>query len=447
MTLSILNLRNSIADCGYDELAVAVQVISSPSLRTSDFGLRSPPPPPTQAKKRDAIRNDDFAALWETLARTVEYRIHVDTPALIETCVARLNHQAFPEPVLLVERGQFVMSQPTIKVKKIDGRRATLQIRMLDTAGNDDDYTITLEQGKDIRTKVDDERLKPFGSFIIVEQSGQRFVRFSNGVTLNEVSEPYSFTPDQGQQVREVLSLARVAPHSVFNLIERAVRELGITRSTINSIFKGMRADKKAMLLRNPEGFAGVFIAELRNAVADHITERIEFVVSDGRDGVDPSVVGAGLGDLFPPVKTLSQREVIENPGPHSLYDLVQKDSTVEERFIEKLRADGQVVFYFKFPPKFKVRLPTVIGNYNPDWGIGRIFDTGRIAVHSLVRETKGNADVSKLQFPHEKRKIKCAQRYFAALEIDYMPISPETGDWWKLAAERGEQGELRLDQ
>lgn len=404
------------------------------------------PPPPTQAKKRDAIRNDDifyrnddFAALWDKLSRQVDYRINVDTEALIETCVARLNRQAFPEPVLLVERGRFVMSQPTIKVKKIEGKRATLHIRMLDTAGNDDEYTITLEQGKDIRSKIDDNRLKPFGSFFIVEEGGQRFVRFSNGVKLNDTSETYTFTPDQGQQVREKVTLSRNSPHPVFNLIERAVRELGITRPTINAIFKRMRDDKKVALLKNPEGFAGVFITEVRNAVADHITECIEFVVGDAREDVD-------LGDLFPSVKTLSQREVVE-AGKRSLYDLVQKDSTVEERFIDKLRADGQVVFYFKFPPKFKVRLPSVIGNYNPDWGIGRIFNTGRIVVHSLVRETKGNADVSKLQFPHEKRKIKCAQRYFAALGIDYMPISPESGDWWKLAADRGEQAYFQLDQ
>ncbi len=430
-----VNILTVVANESYQAYAAALQ-----GEYVADGELA--PPPPTQARKRDAIRNDDifyrnddFAALWDKLARRVEYRINVDAGALIETCVARLNRQAFPEPVLLVERGQFVMSQPAIRVKKIEGKRATLQIRMLDTAGNDDEYTITLEQGKDIRTKVDDDRLKPFGSFVIVEQSGQRFVRFSNGVTLNEASEPYTFTPDQGQQVREVVTLSRSAPHPVFNLIERAVRELGITRATINAIFKGMRDDKKRMLLRNPEGFAGVFITELRNAVADHVTERIEFVVGDEREELD-------LSDLFPAVKTLSQREVVE-AGRHSLYDLVQKDSAVEERFIEKLKADGQVVFYFKFPPKFKVDLPKVIGDYNPDWGIGRIFKNGRIVVHSLVRETKGNADVSKLQFPHEKRKIKCAQRYFEALGIDYLPISPESGDWWKLAAARGEQTHL----
>ena len=44
-----------------------------------------------------------------------------------------------------------------------------------------------------------------------------------------------------------------------------------------------MRDDRKALLLDNPEGFATVFIDELRNALADHITARIEFVVEGDR--------------------------------------------------------------------------------------------------------------------------------------------------------------------
>ncbi len=61
--------------------------------------------------------------------------------------------------------------------------------------------------------------------------------------------------------------------------IERAVQQTGLTRPTVNVIFRRMRPDKKRFFLRNPEGFAGVFIAELRNALADHIAERIEFEI------------------------------------------------------------------------------------------------------------------------------------------------------------------------
>ena len=74
----------------------------------------------------------------------------------------------------------------------------------------------------------------------------------------------------------------RADRYPVFNLIERAARQTGLTRPTINAIFRRIRDDHKLRFFDNPEGFATVFINELRNALADHITERIEFTVDDG---------------------------------------------------------------------------------------------------------------------------------------------------------------------
>ena len=55
----------------------------------------------------------------------------------------------------------------------------------------------------------------------------------------------------------------------------------------------------------------------------------------------------------------------------------------------------------------------------------------GKPVIHK-IRETKGTVDIKKLRFEHEKRKIRCAQRYFAALGIDYRPISDTTQERWK---------------
>ena len=82
--------------------------------------------------------------------------------------------------------------------------------------------------------------------------------------------------------------------------------------------------------MQNPEGFAAVFINELRNALADHITQRIEFVVDEGAPPYD-------LSDIFPPKRSYPQKELLE-AGPHGLYDLVQKDSDVEKHYVEAIR-------------------------------------------------------------------------------------------------------------
>jgi restriction endonuclease len=48
-----------------------------------------------------------------------------------------------------------------------------------------------------------------------------------------------------------------------------------------------------------------------------------------------------------------------------------------------------------------------------------------------LVRETKGNADIDKLQFGDEKRKILCARKHFAVLGIDYKVVTGGEEVWW----------------
>ena len=173
-----------------------------------------------------------------------------------------------------------------------------------------------------------------------------------------------------------------------------------------------------------PAASPGSFDAEMSDL--DHVTERIEFTVDDGAPPYD-------LSEIFPPKRSYPQKEILE-AGSQGLYDLVQKDSDVEQQYVEAIRQEGNaIVFYFKFPPGFKVDLPNLIGNYNPDWGIARIDLSGQVQVRTFVHETKGSMDVAKLQFPHERRKIKCAQKYFASIGVNYLTVDPKkTGKWWQ---------------
>ena len=126
------------------------------------------------------------------------------------------------------------------------------------------------------------------------------------------------------------------------------------------------------------------------------------------------------------------QRELIDG-GPTSLYDKVQVDSDVERRFVSgHLRPDeNNLVVYFKFPPRFRIGLPRIIGNYNPDWGVLRHVK-GEHVLLELVRETKGGENLDKLRFLNEGRKLVLAERYFAMLGVDYRFVSPEVEKYWE---------------
>jgi len=100
---------------------------------------------------------------------------------------------------------------------------------------------------------------------------------------------------------------------------------------------------------------------------------------------------------------------------------------------------------FFKFPRKYLVRLPRMIGNYNPDWGIIRRGEDGVLTLH-LVRETKGRDELEQLQFPHEKRKIVGATKYFRTALIDYRVVTSYTPKWWESKPMEAVQQKLQVD-
>jgi type III restriction enzyme len=392
------------------------------------------PPLPGNAKLRQTAKREDkifyhseqFAQFWERLNRRARYRISVDTDTLVQDCIYRVNQASYPGHVLVVEKGRIQIREFKIKVVQVESGKAKVEFSLFDQNDEDMETSLTIHVGEDVAKRIKDDRLKSLGPLAIKQVGGEYRAVFTNaGLTLAAGKE-HTYTPDAlGGQARERFVQVRSERYPVFNLIDRAAQQTGLTRPTINAIFRQMNDSKKAFFLKNPEGFANVFIRELRNALAKHIADNIEFTIEEEASGYD-------LQELFPPTRTYPQKEVID-AGPHGLYDLIQKDSEVEQRYVEAIKHDGDAIkFYFKFPPKFKIDLPEVIGDYNPDWGIARVHRNGKVEVRAFVHETKGG-ELGSLRFPQEERKVRCAQQYFAAIGVNYRPIDPDRrGDWWE---------------
>jgi len=102
--------------------------------------------------------------------------------------------------------------------------------------------------------------------------------------------------------------------------------------------------------------------------------------------------------------------------------EYIPLDSGVESRFAQDCETSEQVKFYFKLPNWFKI--PTPIGNYNPDWAI--VFE-GDKKIY-FVAETKDTGspqvDLSKLG-RDEQLKIKCGKAHFNEFEdIEYKVVN-----------------------
>jgi len=390
------------------------------------------PPQPTNARRAEAIRNDKifissgFTDFWKNISRETNYEIVLNSPELIAHSIDAFNDKevVIPEPKIILTKGDFVITTYTFELKEASASGATISLIITDTRRLYNQYPIEpYPKGYGFGRKCNDVNLKGFKITQIAIDDADPIVYFGNGKELKK-GEQLIFDNEKMLASEKDVRKEEKQVYPVFNLIDRASRATNLTRPTLAKIFEGISAEKKARIFHNPEGFSSVFIGVIKDVLAELVAKNIVYHVQDTSKKAD---------DLFPPTKEFPQKELIQG-SDHSLYDQIQIDSDVEERFVNKrLKPDdkeGNVVCYFKFPSDFKIHIPKVILNYNPDWGIVRLDKAGNKTLH-LVRETKGNINDDKLQFPNERRKIICAQKHFRALSVSYRKITDREEDWW----------------
>jgi type III restriction enzyme len=80
------------------------------------------------------------------------------------------------------------------------------------------------------------------------------------------------------------------------------------------------------------------------------------------------------------------------------------------------------VRLFIKLPGWFKV--PTPVGQYNPDWALVMEKADDPDALLYLIRETKSTTVADELRGA-EKQKIQCGERHFTgALEVDFKVVT-----------------------
>jgi type III restriction enzyme len=398
------------------------------------------PPMPGNARQAPARRNEtlvaspEFREFWRRLSQRIESRISIDTPELIKECVGRLANIDFPEPKLAVQQGEYVVHRFTLTLEEVRRERAKIRSDAVDSRNRSSSLVDEYGAGDDLALRTGNPRLRGYKIAEVIGGAEPRAV-FENKVVLYRV-QPQRWESVEGQQVRPRILHASPTNHSIPDLLTRTTRETGLTRATVGDIFRQLPQQARGALFRDPEGFSSVFNATIRTILADHIADRLVCVLA-GQASLD-------LDEFFPAEVQFAQRELVA-AGERGLYNWVQRDSAVEDAFIARLQNDERVVLFFKFPPRYLVRLPRLIGNYNPDWGIIRRADNGALTLH-LVRETKGSVELDRLQFPQEKRKIVGATKYFGAAAVDYRVVTDKTARWWESRPIEGVQEKLRVD-
>ncbi|HNS79736.1 MAG TPA: S24 family peptidase, partial [Syntrophorhabdus sp.] len=383
------------------------------------------PPAPTDVTRKPAKRNEsiyrrqEFSDFWNKLIKKTDYNILVNTEEVVKNVIAEFNKEIVSPPDIIVKKGEYISVRYEITAEEIGGDWAKIKIYHKSSDGNDGEIISRYKVGDDLSKELKD---KAFEGFTVTDIR-EKEIAFSNKEILRE-DGCIPFETAKTALISQAVSWERDRVFPVFNLIDRVAEETFLTRKTIIRIFNSISGERRKAIFRNPEGFASAFIFRVKEVLSDHVARNIEYFLKEKFEHYN-------LDDIFPSEDRHPQRQLIKG-SESSLYDYVQCESGVETHFVkDKLNNDRKVILYFKFPDSFKVKLPKIIGNYVPDWGIVRKLEDGQYTIE-LVRETKATLYENLLQFTNEKRKIWCAKKHFGRIGIDYRHIDDTIERWWE---------------
>lgn len=188
-----------------------------------------------------------------------------------------------------------------------------------------------------------------------------------------------------------------------------------LTRSTLLDILE--KSGRMGDVLVNPQLFLDLATQAIQSTLYDLMIEGIKYqMIGDAK--YEMTLFEAQELEVY-----LNDFSFKVNDPTKTIYEeFIPLDSGVESQFARDCESSEQVKFYFKLPNWFKI--PTPIGNYNPDWAL--IFE-GDTKIY-FVTETKDTGtpvvDLAKLG-KDEQLKIKCGKAHFNEFaEITYKVVN-----------------------
>ena len=197
------------------------------------------------------------------------------------------------------------------------------------------------------------------------------------------------------------------AQKQIPDIIAFLLRKTQLTRDTLCKIL--MRSKRLKEFSINPQAFMTEVAKRINDTIHNMVVKGIKYEKVEDEvyeiklfEKEDEKYLGEYLNQLYE----------VQNPCK-TTHNYVHYDSEVEKDFAEKFDSVDRVRFFVKLPPWFKV--PTPIGDYNPDWA----FVFGEDDKVYLVRETKSTKDEGKHR-NQENDKIKYGKKHFKAINVNF---------------------------
>jgi type III restriction enzyme len=202
------------------------------------------------------------------------------------------------------------------------------------------------------------------------------------------------------------------------DIINQLQESTSLTRKTIIDILLG--SQRVGEFLANPNDYIKMVTGCIETELAHTLIDGIQYEPIGGSIYELRELQADGLEEKD---RFVDQLYKVTNKEKTD-FDYVVFDSAVEKQFAQYLDGREDIKLFMKLPDK--VRIPTPVGDYNPDWAIIKIEDG--VDRFYLVRETKSSQDPSKRR-PSENAKITAAMKHFEAIGVDYAVSSPDRWD------------------
>ncbi|MGQ9424877.1 restriction endonuclease [Gilvimarinus sp. F26214L] len=183
-----------------------------------------------------------------------------------------------------------------------------------------------------------------------------------------------------------------------------------LTRGTLLDIIR--RCGRLGEFKKNPHGFITEASKQIQKALDELLVDGIRYEKLAGEhytmELFEEPELEAYLDRVYQ-VQHAEQGDHVQTP-----YDYIEFDSHIERQTAHALDGAENVRFFCKLPRWFKI--PTPVGDYNPDWAV--VLEEDRKVY--LIRETKTTHDSDKRRL-EENLKILCGEAHFKALDnVDY---------------------------
>lgn len=199
------------------------------------------------------------------------------------------------------------------------------------------------------------------------------------------------------------------------DIVAQLQEATSLTRKTIIDIL--IASGRLGEFLDNPNDFIKMASTCIQEELAHVVVEGIQYEKIGGSIYELRELQEDGLEEKDRFLDRLYQVANTEKTD----FDYVVYDSEVERQFAEYLDGREDIRLFMKLPDKF--RIPTPVGDYNPDWAIIKT-EEGQDRLY-LIRETKSSLNPMKRR-PGENAKINSAIKHFEAIGVNYKVAAPD---------------------